>query len=182
VTAVALPRFTYHPDPLGTGSIISVPTRCVVCRLERSHVYGGLPFADREFERSICPWCIFDGSAADLLHATFNDPDGDEWIGVPDLVVDTILHRTPGFTGWQHERWLAHCGDAMVFLGPMGYAELLEVGTEALKAVAEEFEDQGWTSGELGRYLRSLERDGEPTAYLFRCRHCRMLRGYSDFT
>jgi uncharacterized protein CbrC (UPF0167 family) len=153
-----------------------------VCRLKRGYVYDGLPYADQEYERCICPWCIADGSAADQLRATFNDPDGDEWNNVPGTVVDEILHRTPGFTGWQQERWLAHCDDAMVFLGPMGYEELRAVGQEAARAVTEEFRVEGWSPGEIDRYVESLERDGEPTAYVFRCRRCRMIRGYSDFT
>lgn len=182
MTSSELPRFTYHPDPLQTGSIIPSASQCVVCRLGRRYVYDGLPYADREFERCICPWCIADGSAARELRATFNDPEGESWATVPDEIKDEVVHRTPGFTGWQQERWLAHCGDAMVFLGPMGYAELTELGADAWRAVTEELRAEGWDAAELDRYVRSLERDGEPTAYVFRCRHCGVLRGYSDFT
>lgn len=31
--------------------------------------------------------------------------------GVPLHIVEEITRRTPGFTGWQQESWLYHCGD-----------------------------------------------------------------------
>ena len=40
----------------------------------------------------------------------------------------------------------------------------------------------GWSAEQVDGYLRSLSRDGQPTAYLFRCRHCKAHLAYSDFT
>jgi hypothetical protein len=40
----------------------------------------------------------------------------------------------------------------------------------------------GWRVDEVDGFLRSLSRDGQPTAYLFRCRHCGTHISYSDFT
>jgi uncharacterized protein CbrC (UPF0167 family) len=30
---------------------------------------------------------------------------------VPREIVTQLLTRTPGFSGWQQERWLDHCAD-----------------------------------------------------------------------
>ncbi len=177
-----LPPFVYHPDPVATGSVVVSDEVCVACGRARGYIYDGLPFAREELESCICPWCIADGSAAGRFRATFNDLEGEEWREVPEAVIDEVLRRTPGFTGWQQERWFAHCRDAMVFLGPAGFAELSAVGAEALEAVADELRTDRTDDGWLEEYLHSLDRDGEPTAYLFRCRHCGAYRGYSDFT
>jgi uncharacterized protein CbrC (UPF0167 family) len=36
---------------------------------------------------------------------------------VPQAVLEEVSQRTPGFLGWQQERWLYHCSDAAAFLG-----------------------------------------------------------------
>ena len=65
---------------------------------------------------AICPWCIADGTAAARFGAAFTDAAGvggyGDWDDVPPSVVDEVSQRTPGFTGWQQERWWTHCGDA----------------------------------------------------------------------
>ena len=91
--------------------------------------------------------------------------------------MDEVAYRTPGFTGWQQERWSTHCGDAAAFLGLVGWQELPSYGQQAVDAIARECGQQG---ADLGAYLRALDRDGSPTAYLFRCLHCGDYGGYSD--
>ncbi len=39
----------------------------------------------------------------------------------------------------------------------------------------------GWTPGLVEEYLTELDKDGSPTAYVFRCRHCGTHVAYSDF-
>lgn len=90
---------------------------------------------------------------------------------VPLSVVDEITRRTPGFTGWQQESWLYHCGDGAAFLGPVGHREL-EAYPDVLDMLREDHQQYGWTPPETERFLRRLSRTGEPTAYLFRCLHC----------
>ena len=51
----------------------------------------------------ICPWCIADGSPAARFEGQFTDVTNVG--GAPQAVVDEILQRTPGFSGWQQERW-----------------------------------------------------------------------------
>jgi uncharacterized protein CbrC (UPF0167 family) len=73
----------------------------------------GAAYAVEELDQELCPWCIVDGSAAERYEAEFTQVDGK----VPFEVRRAVETRTPGFTRWQDERWLVHCGDAAVFLG-----------------------------------------------------------------
>lgn len=102
---------------------------------------------------------------------------GNEWETVGADIVDEVAFRTPGFAGWQLEQWFTHCGDAAEFLGPMGRAELQEMGTAAVEAIKKEF---GQRDAEWNQYFLRLSRESGPTAYLFRCRKCGQFGGYSD--
>jgi uncharacterized protein CbrC (UPF0167 family) len=184
VTAEPLPTFRYHPDPIATGSVEKSKTPCVACGKARGYVYAGPVYAVEEYEKEICPWCIADGSAHARLDCEFVGRDGvgghGTWCAVPDAVADEVAYRTPGFTGWQQERWFTHCGDAASFLGRMGHRDVVSLGPAAVEAIRV---DLGWDEGrQWQKYLRSLDRDDQPTAYLFRCLRCGALGGYSDFT
>ena len=179
----ALPTFIYHPDPLATGSVVQADTVCVCCQRQRGHVYSGPVHAQGAHENEICPWCIADGSAHAQLGASFTDEDGIgnglAWSGdaVPQAVIEQVAHRTPGFSGWQQESWWTHCGDAAQYLGRAGHAELLAAGAEAVEAIRDTTALEG---AEWARFFAALKRDGSPTAYLFRCRHCGQWGGYQD--
>ena len=176
-----LPLFKYHPDPIATGSIERSDETCKLCAKSRGFIYKGPLYATDEVEAQICPWCIADGTAHKVLDATFVDPDGvggyGDWDVIPDAVTEEVAYRTPGFTGWQQEMWFTHCGDAAEFLGPVGQAELEQWGTDAIAAISQE---SGLQGKELEDYIRSLNRVGGPTAYLFRCLQCKLFGGYSD--
>jgi uncharacterized protein CbrC (UPF0167 family) len=62
------------------------------------------------------------------LEVSFTDESGiggyGHWDNVPADVAATVAYRTPGFKGWQQERWWTHCGDAAAFLGRFGVTEL----------------------------------------------------------
>ncbi|WP_329340044.1 CbrC family protein [Streptomyces sp. NBC_01352] len=109
-----LPAFPYHPDPVGTGSVAPSDAPCACCGLRRGYAYTGPVFSAADLSDPLCPWCIADGSAAERYEAQFTEVDGRD---VPMEVVHAVERRTPGFSGWQQERWLSHCGDAAVFLG-----------------------------------------------------------------
>ena len=184
MSAEPLPTFKYHPDPLATGSIEpSATAACACCGRVRGFVYTGPVYAVREYDRRICPWCIADGSAHATLDAAFHDEEavggGGDWDEVPPAVIEEVAWRTPGFAGWQQERWWSHCGDAAQFLGRAGRAELEAAGPQAVEAIRESagFEpgDEGWDE-----FFASLDKDGSPTAYLFRCAKCGQLGGYQD--
>jgi uncharacterized protein CbrC (UPF0167 family) len=177
-----LPTFRYHPDPRRTGSVVPSPVVCRACGRARGFVYTGPVFAEEELEDAFCPWCIADGSAARTFDAEFTDPAGvggyGTWDAVPDDVVDEVAHRTPGFNGWQQERWWTHCGDAAQFLGHAGRAELETAWHGAVPALMAEAELDG---DEWREYLAALDANGSPTAYVFRCSRCGRLGGYSDY-
>lgn len=155
----ALPAFRYHPDPVGTGSFVATDDRCPYCGSDRTYVYAGPVYAIEEPDPP-CPTCIADGSFADRFDAEFTDPA--PLAGLDAEIIDEVTRRTPGYSGWQVEQWMTHCDDAAVFLGPAGYVELLG-HPEAMEHLRLELGDDG---------LQDLSRNGSPTAYLFRCRHC----------
>jgi len=155
----ALPTFRYHPDPVATGSFVATSGPCPYCGSDRSYVYNGPIYAIEEPDPP-CPLCIADGSFAARFDAEFTDPD--PLAGLDSEIVDEVTRRTPGYSGWQVEQWMTHCDDAAAFLGPVGYQEL-QGHPEAMEQLRPDLGDDG---------LASLSRDGSPTAYLFRCRHC----------
>lgn len=158
---MTLPVFAYHPDPVATGSVIESAEACARCGLARGWVYRG-PLYSRDRPEAVCPWCVADGSAAERFGAAFTTVDGapDD---VPAAVLDEVLHRTVGFSGWQQERWMFHCADAAAYLGRAGWDEL-EGLPDAVESLV--------VDGGARDVLPYLHRDGDATAYLFRCRHC----------
>ena len=182
--ASEFPRFRYHPDPIATGSVVPSDATCALCSEARGYIYTGPVHCEEEHEAHLCPWCIADGTAFEMLGAEFTDSEGvggfGAWDAVPGSVIDEIAFRTPGFNGWQQERWFACCGDGAEFLGPMGAKELAALGPAAIEAIRT---GMGWERGrKWEEHLRALDRHGEPTAYLFRCISCRCYGGYSDLT
>ncbi|HSU15812.1 CbrC family protein [Longimicrobium sp.] len=177
----ALPRFPYHPDPLGTGSVAQSAAACRCCGRARGYIYTGPAYARDDLDDALCPWCIADGSASKRFDAEFTDAAGiggyGRWPTVSPEVIEEVSRRTPGFMGWQQEQWWTCCDDAGEFLGRGGYAELSQRWSGAIPEIRKEsgIEDAGWEP-----YLRALDRDDAPTAYVFRCRHCGRLGGYSD--
>ncbi|MGV9805299.1 CbrC family protein [Micromonospora chersina] len=176
-----LPSFRHHPDPLGTGSVIAAEVACVSCEQLRPYTYTGPVYAVQELVDVLCPWCIADGSAAAQFEAKFTDITWSVPDDVSEAPTDEVLHRTPGFSGWQQERWLHHCGDAAAFLGAAGVAELAGL-PDALESLRREGRLDGWPADQIERYLAALDKNGQPTAYLFRCLHCGVHLAYSDFT
>ncbi|MFK4101372.1 CbrC family protein [Streptomyces sp. NPDC019531] len=168
-----LPRFPYHPNPVATGSVTTSDSPCVCCGQERGWVYTGPVYAADAPDSGICPYCIAFGKAAERYDASFADGiEGD----VPEDVVTAVLRRTPGFFAWQSPHWLTHCGDGAEFLGAAGARELKEHpdAVDHLRAQ--------WPDHRFDGFLASLDKDDQPTAYLFRCRVCATHLAYADFT
>jgi len=177
-----LPEFKYNPDPVATGSVIESDAKCECCGQVRGYIYTGPVYSLEELEDALCPWCISDGSASEKFDATFTDEAGigdyGAWESVPDHVVAEVSRRTPGFCGWQQERWWTHCGDAAAFIGRAGSTELNTYGREAIIAIQQSI---GLSDGkEWEKFFAALDKDGSPTAYLFRCVKCEALGGYHD--
>lgn len=115
-------------------------------------------------------WCIADGSAAEQFDAEFTDVGWGVPPEVPDAVLQEVATRTPGFSGWQQEHWLYHCGDAAAFLGRVGWTGL-QPHPDAIESLQQE---------QSADALMALDVDGAATAYLFRCRHCGRHIAYAD--
>lgn len=94
-------------------------------------------------------------------------------------IKEEVAYRTPGFCGWQQEKWLVHCNDACAFLGPAGRQEIEAIGNHAL--IDSLRKDIQMDEEEFERYFEELDKEAEPTAYIFRCLHCGVYLGYSDF-
>ena len=181
-TPEPLPQFRYHPDPLATGSIIQAPDRpCLGCSRVRGYLYIGPVYTEKPFilDEHLCPWCIADGTAAKRFGATFNYAGMME--DVSPEVRQEIEERTPGFNGWQQETWLACCKDAAAFLGVVGAKELKRDFAEAIPAVKKHIiDDYNLSGADLQEFFDGLTKDDEPSAYLFRCLHCKNYLAYAD--
>jgi uncharacterized protein len=179
---VNLPTFKYHPDPLTTGSVKRSDVMCECCGQKRGFIYSGPVYCVEELSDCICPWCIAYGSAHSKFNAEFTDAAGVGGYSNPSVVqsaiIDEVAFRTPGFSVWQQEHWLACCGDAAAFLGRAGRAELERQWPDAVASIQREC---GMADGsDWQNYFRALDKDGSPTAYIFQCLHCGKHLGYSD--
>lgn len=52
-TPQKLPQFRYHPDPVGTGSIVADEVSCVSCEQRRPYTYTGPVYAEEELNEAI---------------------------------------------------------------------------------------------------------------------------------
>lgn len=179
-----LPAFKYHPDPVATGSVEpNDSSPCLACNRIRGYIYVGPAYSEKfhYLSGSICPWCIADGSAAERFGARFTDTGLMEDVG--EEALQEISTRTPGFHAWQQEEWLTCCEDATAFLGAAGAAELKHKFPEAMPAVKRYVAEHYDLAGkELEEFARGLSKDGQPTAYIFRCLHCNGYLAYVDQT
>lgn len=178
-----VPTFRYHPDPVATGSAVPSQEPCDLCGRPAVLKYQGSIYGRQA--RVLCLRCIADGTAA----ARLGDPDGrpaeftDVGWGVPKdvppTVVEEVSQRTPGFIGWQQERWLYHCADAAAFLGLVGWNDMKEL-PDAVASLRAELAELGIDVPEADEQISLLRRDGDFTGYLFRCLHCGVHLAYSD--
>ena len=181
-TSISIPVFKYHPDPIVTGSLRLSKPMCRCCRQARGLIYVGPVYARADLQESLCPWCIADGSAHRLFAAEFTDFNGvggyGSWDNIPILIKEEVAYRTPGFCGWQQEKWWTHCSDAAAFVGYAGCKEVESCGPDLVEMLRL---DSGLTGqDEWQTYFRALDKVRGPTAYLFRCLHCGKTGGYSD--
>jgi uncharacterized protein len=168
----ALPLFSYHPDPVGSGSVEASTAACRCCGHARGWLYTGPVYAEEPLDDALCPWCIADGSAAARFGASFVDDaafDG----ALPAATLDELLQRTPGFASVQPETWPLCCADATAFIAPMGIAELRRHDHTLEGALMSHIvHGMGISGGAARRLAEGLRRDEAPTLMLFRCRHC----------
>jgi uncharacterized protein CbrC (UPF0167 family) len=161
-----LPAFRYSPDALSLGIIKKESTHCPVCDQHRDYVYEG-PFYSEEEVEGICPWCIKDGSAAEKFTGEFQDAASCEEVDKEEYIIE-LTTRTPGYSGWQQEQWLSHCGDFCAFKGVAGWKELEHLKAELHYDITNILSDPDLTQEDL----QQLQKGGSPQGYLFQCLHC----------
>jgi len=137
--------------------VVLVDNPCPVCQRKRGYSYVG-PFYSEGEVHGICPWCIKDGSAARAFGGEFQDSAACEPVSSSEAL-DELLHRTPGYNGWQQEQWLSHCGDFCAYLGSVGYEDISEFAEDLAADVPLEM-------------MERLSKERSPTGYLFRCLTC----------
>ena len=165
-------RFIYHPNLYSNDILIHKEGVCECCGKKVTE-YIEQPYAAGDID-CICLACVHDGSAAKKSDAEFIQ-DAEE---VSDPAKrDELFHRTPGYTSWQGEYWLACCDDYCEYLQTAGIKEPDELGIteEVLKDYLEQ--DIAYDEETVRKYL---VRDGSLCGYLFRCLHCGKYRLYID--
>ena len=141
----------------------------------------GPVYTEKNFilDEHLCPWCVADGTAAQKFGATFAYTGMTE--NVSDDVRKELEERTPSFTAWQQERWLSCCGDGAAFLGVVGKKELERDFPEAVRVVKRYLKSEyDLEKEEVEEFFDGLSKDGEPSAYLFRCLKCQKYLAYAD--
>src|SRR5690606_27521993 len=142
-------------------------TTCPTCGQGRNYVYEG-PFYSIEDVQGLCPWCIKDGSAAKKYDGAFQDAASCEPVENPEFLIE-LTTRTPGYSGWQQERWLSHCGDFCAQTDYVGWEEIKHLKDEFMDDLDEIKSDHRLTQQELEKYLIN---NGSMQGYLFQCLHC----------
>lgn len=173
---MGLPAFRYHPDPLDTGAFKESEEGVVCdCCGKNTRLFYTAPFFSVEDIDYLCPECIADGKAARKYDGSFHDDYSvDDGVDDPERL-DELIHRTPGYCGWQQEYWRAHCGDYCAFLGYVGAREL-----RALGVLDEVLDDPMW-DGEQKEMIRESVNGGHLQCYLFQCLHCGKHMVWMDF-
>lgn len=164
---LGIPTFRYHPNPLETGAFeISEEEVTCDCCGKTTKIHYEAPFYAVDDIDCLCPECIANGKAAEKFDGSFQD-DYSVDDGVNDSEkLDELIHRTPGYCGWQQEYWRAHCGDFCAFLGYTGARELRALG------VMEEVIDDPMWDDEQKELIQESVNGGHLQCYLFQCLHC----------
>ena len=148
---------------------------------QRNLKYTG-PFYSVDDPEYVCPWCIYDGSAATAYHGEFNDYASIEGVSpdpaeAPPAIsteyITEITQKTPGYHSWQQGVWLIHCDEPCAFLG---YAD-----SEKIKPFLEELGEDIKNCGIDPEYVKNhLTKDSDVAGYLFQCVRCGKHRLHAD--
>ena len=162
-----IPTFKYHPDPISTNAFTQgEPQTCECCGKE-TEIWYSSPFYSIENVKCLCPECIANGSAAAKFDGAFQDEYSAYEVSDP-AKLDELVHRTPGYRGWQQEYWPAHCDDYCAFIAYVGWDDLVKTGID--KEIEETYKGGigGWPLEEVKEGLTIGSMEG----YLFKCLHC----------
>lgn len=171
-----IPSFKYHPDPIKTGAFQQGEPRQCDCCEKMTDIWYENPFFSAEDVECLCPQCIASGKAAGKFDGEFQDSCSVGRVSDPEKL-DELVHRTPGYIGWQQEYWYAHCDDFCEFVGYVGWDEIVEMG------IAEQIEknyDQQICGFDFDDIKECMTNNGSLQGYLFRCLHCGEYFLYAD--
>lgn len=162
------PTFKYHPDPLATGAFIKgEPCKCECC-CKDTEIWYRSPFYSIEKVKCLCPECIANGYAAKKFNGEFQDSYSVDEVS-DESKLDELVHRTPGYRGWQQEYWPAHCDDYCAFIGYVGWDDLVRRGIDKEIEDAYGTEINGW---DINLLKQNMKNGGGMQGYLFKCLHC----------
>lgn len=159
-----LPKFKYHPNLYDDAIVIFDEGTCECCGKEVSAFIENI-YSSRDLY-CICLECIANGAAAKKFKCEFVQDA--EKVSDPEKV-DELFHRTPGYSNWQGEYWLACCDDYCQYIGMVRIDELDELGIT--KEVLKEYSKRE-NSYPIEDVQENLDVDGSMTGYLFKCSHC----------
>src|SRR5690606_20932467 len=169
-----------HPDPIGSGSVVTSSKKCKCCQRSRGFIYVGPVYAEKDLTEALCPWCIADGSAAKKYDATVVDSEAFDENASAAAIIE-ILERTPGVNTFQSEQWPSCCGEPAAFVTPAGIAEIrarfYQLEGSLMMHIVHEMRISG---GAARQMLESFYRDRSPTVFVFKCRHCNTQPFYVD--
>lgn len=160
--------FKYHPDPIKTGAFSTGEVQTCECCGKPTEVWYAGPFYAVDEIEVLCPECIASGSAAKKFNGEFQDSANVDEASDPEKL-DELVHRTPGYTGWQQEYWLAHCDDYCAFQGYVGWKDIVRAG---FVDEIEETYDEELVGFPLEDIKECMINDGSMQGYLFQCLHC----------
>ena len=174
-TVHELPTFKYHPEPIKTRAFKTDKTVICDCCDSKIDVYYDGPFYSAEEVEFLCPNCIKSGKANEKFDGDFQDCASCDKVNDKEKLLE-LCYRTPGYTGWQQEYWLAHCDDYCAFIGYVGWDEIMQMGIET------EIEDDLSANSEypIPTVKQYLKIDGGMQGYLFRCLVCGKHRLHID--
>jgi uncharacterized protein CbrC (UPF0167 family) len=171
----SFPAFTYHPDPIATGSIVRSTEPCACCGRIRGYVYVSSIYGRERPRESFCPWCISSGDAAARFDVFFAEGPP----GVSAAVMDEISRRTPGYDSFQQTQWQSCCLDACEYHGDAPKDEVRALGSDDLARIAEK---TAYPMDYLTAVARSYDLGGNPCIHKYVCRHCRRVHYDVDGT
>ncbi|WP_199438483.1 CbrC family protein [Vibrio owensii] len=171
------PVFKYHPDPIKTGSVVPTDESCDCCGLSMGYK-GITELRAGEAVKSVCPWCIADGSAVTRFGGYFAGISPKSIDVVAADVVDEVCLRTPGFLSWRDDVWVACCGDVCEFHGDAERASLQELSGDALGRF---LKVQCMGSEQWQGFLSVYQKGSYPAVYEFKCRVCKERLYSMDF-
>lgn len=173
-----LPIFSYHPDPILSGSIDKSTAPCQCCERARGYVSNASMYAAEDIHQ-ICPWCIADGSAAKKFDGAFSVDDSLISGKIAPSIIDEVCLRTPGYRSLQQDVWQHHCKDACEYHGSPSTDDLNALSPEQFAAL---FMDNGIPRA-VGEKITAHYAEGSNVQiYKFECRHCSQLIYTLDFT